>query len=370
MKSTNDNSLVRFGLLLCLLLAGMASGQTARADDPVWVTGRVIDDDGRAIRNALVAAYDDHNKVVDYARTDERGEYALAVPRHAVHLEHKRGKGFVAEVFGTVQRFVGGATAFVANPIRAGVHAVTSSQAANFTDPITKGGFAAGGVVIDQVLDVVSPRPRRAVLPEARKQPGVLLVKVVAPNSNDLVGLSQVYWVEEETFHAGGKSKKTLAAWLDPVELTGSSNERASRIQNEYLRFTAARLEPSIAQPGERVRISARLLLPPTPRIYAVVVARNNRTGEKWEMVPTGGGRYEGEFLVDKRFPKNDQTISILAYADNESREGRRDKTERAIEGAGLWNAEKPYLYDPLLVVSRNRADLTLTVLAPHKSGR
>src|SRR5205823_6333625 len=101
---------------------------------------------GQPVVGALVAVYYDGNKVVDYARTDRNGEYALAVPPKALHLNQKHGQNFFAVVTGTALRFVGDAAGFVANPVRAGVHAITSSQAANITDPITRGEFAAGGL--------------------------------------------------------------------------------------------------------------------------------------------------------------------------------------------------------------------------------
>lgn len=127
------------------------------ADDLVWVTGRVLDKNGRPLTNALIAVYDDGNKVVDYTKTDENGDYALAVPRRVMHLD-KRRKDFFTEVFTGVTRFVGGAAEFLANPVRAGARAVTSSQAAAAVDPLTRGGIAAGGVVVDQVLNVFTPR--------------------------------------------------------------------------------------------------------------------------------------------------------------------------------------------------------------------
>jgi len=69
--------------------------------------------------------------------------------------------------------------------------------------------------------------------------------------------------------------------------------------------------------------------------------------------------------LLDGR--GDDQTISLIAYAADERHPGRRPDAERAIEGAGMWNPKQPFQYDPLLVVSRSRADLTLTVLRPQK---
>ncbi len=350
---------------LCLNTTVAARAVTT---DLVWATGRVVDSAGHAFPGALVAVYDDSNKVVDYARTDGNGDYALAIPRRAIHLDHRKGKGFIYEAFTTVTRFVGGAAEFVADPLRAGVHAVTTSQASNFADPVTKGGIMAGSVVADQVLSIFAPHSRKSPLnADVRKMPGALLVKVVAPQSNDLLEVSRVYWIQEETFRAGGKQDHTLAAWLDPVQLMRTDSEKPSHVQSEYLRFTGARLEPSLAEAGQTVHIYATFQTPPEPEVHVTVVARNNRTGEKWEIQPKGNGHYEGELVVDKRFPTNDQVISILAYAGQQQGPGRRPGVERAIEGEGLWDPKKPYSYNPFLVVSRNRADLILTILSANK---
>lgn len=356
-------------MLLALLLTGIAGAirPAKAADDLVWATGRVMDAQGRPLANATIAIYDDANKVVDYAKTDANGDYAVAVPRRVLHLDKKR-QSFLTQVISGVTRFVGGAAGFVANPVRAGAQAITSSQAANTTDPLTRGGIAAGGMVVDQVLSFVAPNSRpKPTAQEERKMPGALVIKAVAPDRKDLVGIAKVYWMQQETFKAGGKQSRTVAAWLDPVHLAPVTSEASSIISSEYLHFTAARLEPSIAEVGQRVRILAKLPAPPEPPIYPIVVARNNRTGQMWELEYVEAGIYEGEFVVDKKFPQHDQTISILAYASKDTKPGRRKEVEDSLNRAGMWDIKKPFRYDPLLVVSRNRADLTLTVVAGEK---
>lgn len=367
-RSVDWQGNVNAGLRLWALLLLLCLTTVCRAEDLVWATGHVTDADGRALVGAVVVVYDDHNKVVDYARTDRNGDYALAVPKKTLHLEARHGKGFISEVFGTVTRFVGDTVGFVANPLRAGVHAVTASQVSNFADPLTKAGISAGGAVADQMLFAVSPKPKRPQELEERKLPGALLIKVVAPDRSDLVGVTRVYWMQRERFRAGGKQEDTVAAWLDPVQLASVNSDKPSHVNAQYLQFTSARLQPSIAEPGQVVRVVATLPLPPEPAANIIVVARNNRTGQKWQLEPEGDGRWAGEFEVDRRFPRDDQPISILAYAALEQRPGRRPDAEHALEGAGLWDVKKPYLYDPLLVVSRNRADLMLTVLPPSKN--
>ncbi len=130
---------------------------SARADDPVWTTGRVIGPDGKPVVGAIVAAYDDQNKVVDYAHTDKNGDYALAVPKRALHID-KHTQSFFATVLGSAARFGGETVGFVTDPVRSGVRAITEAEAATVADPVTKGTVTAGGVVADQVLgNVDSP---------------------------------------------------------------------------------------------------------------------------------------------------------------------------------------------------------------------
>ncbi|HLJ57889.1 MAG TPA: carboxypeptidase-like regulatory domain-containing protein [Chthonomonadaceae bacterium] len=355
-------------LVVGVLACGAAA--SAGAEELVWASGKVLDPAGRPMRGAFVAVYDDKNKVVDYARTDREGEYALAVPKHLLHLEYRHGKGFIAEVATGVTRFVGGAAEFVANPIRSGVHAVTNAESALDPNILSKGAFSAGGTVVDQVFFAVTPRQKRKIPVEERRQPGALMLKVVAPNRSDAVGVAHIYWMEEETIRTGGRSQKTLAAWLDPVRLESYDSDVASKIDTSYLRFSNTRLEPSIAEPGQVVRMVTRLPLPPTPEINIVVVARDERTGKKWELTRNNDGYFEGEFQVDKRTPRDDQTISLIAYAADERRPGRRPGAEAAIERSGLWDPRKPFVYVPLIVVSRSRADVTLTVVAPSRRRR
>ncbi len=353
-------ALVALSTLLCATLPAHA------AEDYIWATGKVLDKSGKPVKNAYVAVYDDNNKVIDYANTDEFGEYALAVPRNVMHLD-KKSKGFLSQVFGTVTRFVGGASNFVNNPLRAGVQAVTSSQAAGVLNPVQRGAISAGGVVADQVLFRLKAPEPKPNLYEERKQPGNLMIKVIGDNSQDLVGIARVYWMQQETLKAGKRETRTTAAWLDPVTLAPVEGEGASKAQSDYLTVVAGRILPSLAEVGQTVKIVVKIPTPPAPEVFMTVVARHDRTGQMWELKPVGGDRYEASFEVDKKFPLDDQTISVIAYASDQQKPGRRDDAERAIERAGLWDTRRPYRYDPLIVVSRNRADLTFTVLRKRK---
>ena len=98
-----------------------------------------------------------------------------------------------------------------------------------------------------------------------------------------------------------------------------------------------------------------------------VVIARNSRTGQIWEMQPEGGGEYSVTVMIDKRFPRDDQVISIIAYPERLDKPGRRGEVESAIDKSGLWDLKRYYVYNPLVVVSRDRGDVVLTVLEPER---
>ena len=346
---------------LAAFLTIIGSSSYAAADNSVYLSGHVDGADGKALQNALIAIYNDKNQIVDYAHTDNSGNYLMSVPEADMHLPRQRGRSFLSQVFGLATHLVGGAAIFLANPLRAGIHAVASSEAASLVDPLAKGGLAAGSIVVDEALFAVSPRPPKPK--EARKEPGVLLVKVVAPGHSDLVGIDQIYWMEEDTFHAAGRTQKITAAWMDPIHMADLDSNSPSRVYSNYLVFQSARLAPSLVNRGQVVKIYANLPTPPEPAVHIIVVARDNRNGEVWQLHPAGNGYYEGDFTVDKRFPYNDQIISILAYPALQQSPGRRLDAESAILHSGLWNPNRPYVFNPLLLASRNRADLTLTVL-------
>lgn len=364
--SINGVRAVMIAALTVFASALTSSGATAN-DDLIWTTGRVLGAEGRPVVGAIVAAYDDQNKIVDYARTDRNGEYALALPKRALHLD-KHTQGFFANVMSTATRFGGDTVGFVTNPVRQGVQAITSAEASTVSDPITKGEFAAGGAIAGKVLGMITP-PRHSAskIKNERTLPGALMLKVVAPQTNDLVDVNRIYWMQSEELHVAGKTRHTIAAWLDPVKLAMGGADEKSKVESDYLKFTHVRLEPSLAEPGQKIHLSTKLIIPPDPHVDVVVVARHTKTGATWEMHPAGGDTYETDIVVDKRFVLNDQTICVLAYAELHEKPGRRKDVEKAIESAGMWDPTKSFVYDPLLVVSRNRAETTLTVLQPEK---
>lgn len=348
---------VRWLLLTVLLGLAAASG---RADDLVWATGRVFAADGKTpLAGAMVAVYDKKNRVVDYARTDENGVYALAVPRSALNLNRKGG-GFLYQI----NRLVGGVGNVMTLPLKAGIKAVAATSSAS--DPLTRVGIGTASNLAQSLVDTISPD--RKSVKTAREQPGALVMKVSAPGKNDALNIARVYWMQEEFYRVGGKEERALIAWFDPAIMTPAGGKEPSSISSEYLTFTGIRLEPSIAERGQTVKLTVAFPSPEEPRTPVVVVARNSRNGQTFQLNPIGGRLYQGQFEVDQRSPLHDQTICVLAYAEQDARPGRNRQAEDAINGAGLWNPAKPYVYNPLLVVSRNRAEVVLTVV--EKPGR
>lgn len=348
----------RIALARYLSLIGLLSlfAFPAFAEDLVWATGRVVAaKDNRPLPDALVAVYDDKGRVVDYARTDPDGNYALTVPRGALHLD-KNSPDFLHQVTGGVTRLVGG----VAGGLKAGVKA--AAGVVGTSDPIARAGVGMASGLTMNALDGLRPGKGKPL-----PLPGSVIMKVTKPGLNDAVSHAKVYWMEAELRVEGKKETRGMAAWFDTAQLTNAGAQDPSKIETDYLTFTDARLEPSIAEPGQTVLLTATLPSPPEPETPLVVVARNVRTGKLIELSSVGNGRYRAEIHVDKKSPKFDEPITILAYAEQSEKAGRSKKVEDALTHGGLFDPTKPFVYNPLFVVSRNRAEVVLTVVEAAK---
>jgi hypothetical protein len=349
-------------LIVLVLLSLLLVPAVTQAEELIWATGCVKDAAGKPMQGAMVAIYNDKNQVVDYAKTDADGSYALAVPRGTLHLD-KKAEGFFRKVAGAV----GGVGRIAAMPLKMGIKAAAGIATAS--DPITRVGIGTASGVAQGLVDVMAPRERKKPA-ELRKMPGVVVVKVTAAGHNDVVSLARIYWMEEQVFRAGGRDQKVVTTWVDPVKMTQAGSTQPSTFDSTYLTFTEARLEPSIAEVGQKVMLTTRLQLPPEPRTPIVVVARNSRTGDLVELERIEGSVYGAEITIDKEFPKNDQTFTILAYAEQDERPGRSKKVEDALVRQGFFQLDKGFVYNPLVVVSRNRAEVVLTVVEPARRRR
>lgn len=335
-----------------------------RADEIVWATGRVLDASGtRPVANVMVAVYDSKNRVVDYVKTDANGEYTLAIPRSAMNLTRKKG-GFLHQVSRTVNTAVGTAGGLIGGPIKAGVRAAAS--AAGGGDPLTRAGIGAAVGIVNNIVDIVTGSGA-AKRPLEKSAPGVVTIRVAAEDGETIAGLSRVYWMQEEIYRAGGRESRALVAWLDPVLLAEPGARGRSTLGSDLLSFTEARLQPAIVERGGQVRIGVTFKSATEPRTPVVIVARNSRTGEMFELERAGADRYEATFEVGRKHPLHDQVITVIAYAGQDTRPGRLPEVERALLKAGYWDPKKRFVYNPLVVASRNRVELTLTVVQPPR---
>lgn len=344
--------------VLALAMLGAPAG--ASAEEIVWATGRVLDAaTGAPVAGATVAVYDSKNRVVDYVKTDEHGAYALAIPRSALNLPKKRG-GFLHQVSRTVNQAATSAGGFIAAPIKAGVRAAAS--AAGASDPISRAGVGAAAGVISSIVDIVTGAgATRRTLPS--RSPGSVTIRVAADTHGDVAGLGRVYWMQEELYRVGGAQQRALVAWMDPIRLGRGGEGGPATLTSDLLCFTEARITPAIAQRGQEVRLSVRFKGAEEPRTPVVIVARNSRTGRMYELKPVGGDLYETAFTVEPKQPLNDQVITVIAYAGQDTRPGRIPEVERALERAGYWDPKRAFQYNPLMVAGRNRVELTLTVV-------
>lgn len=342
---------------LCLTLLVPVS---ARADDMVWATGRIFAEDGvTPIPGARVAVYDQKNKVIDYVQTDRDGNYALAVPSSAMNL-NKSSNG----IFYQVTKLVGGVGKIASMPLQAGIKAAVAVSAA--TDPLTKVGINTAGNLATSIAEGMGQAGKKTDMP-VRKLPGAIVMKVSAPGRADAVAVARVYWMQAEVYKVGGREQRSLVAWMDPARMSVANAKEPSSIVSTFLVFTEAKVEPSIIERGQTATITARISAPPEPRTPFVVVARNSRSKQYVLLDHVNDNLYKGTIVVDKRMPSDDQVYTILAYAEEEAKPGRRNDAESAIDHAGAWDPHRPYVYNPLLLVSRNRAEVTLTVVGKNR---
>ena len=368
----------------------------ATAEETVTAQGRVFEADGiKPLAGATIVIYDEKQQVLGHATADAEGRYTLTVPKSALHLvkAHHGGNflgglvksaGKVLSVAAPIgmMAMTGGVGALGGLSSLGGLHAATSASSLLTGPGVLRGGMPGmmgggmlirrqamqarmqgrGGVYPLQSTDMLEESMLPAPAPDA---PGALVMKITCSNHADATGVGQIYWLREEQPNAGSGDRKEMSAWIDPVQLGDGGSGQSSQFKRGAFTFRNARFEPSVVEYGQTATLSVNLMIPTEPRADIVVVARNVGTGDLIELNPAGDGVYKAEISVDKKIGKNDITFSILAYARATGEEGRSKKSEDALHGAGLWDLKKPYIYDPLIAVSRNRADVTLTVVKP-----
>ena len=320
------------------------------------VTGKILDSAGNPVPGAFVAAYDARRNVVSSAHTNARGQYSLGVPRSALHVDRK-GKTFFTQVKSNFDRAVAVATTVIpmAHMVNEGTTAIKGSKSHSQVQQT---------VVVDSSL-APSGSTKLPSPADAQKMPGALLVKAVAPGRVDVTAVTQAYWIQQETAPDSDESSSqpTIVGFMDPLVMVRANSDKPSTIATVPISISSAQVTPSLVKHGDVINVSASLAIPQEPKIYPIVVARDATTGLVWELKPAGNGQFAAEIKVDQFLRPNDHIISVLAYAAEGRNGGRRPDLEEEIEKSKLWDIKRPFIGNPLLVVSRNRADVTLTVV-------
>jgi hypothetical protein len=356
-------------IILLTLLAVAALAAPVVADEIIWTSGKAVGPDGKPVKGLVVVVYDDKDKIVDYAYTDEQGEYALAIPEGVLNLDTKRsGGGFLASVTSKVKRFVTAQVEGIADGAKTAIMALTTAQSGLLAAPVAKAALDSGTRVAATVERRLKPQDKKAAEDEAKKalkQPGALYLKASAPGFTDFAGIAHLYWIQRETNEVDGKKDVVFASWIDTLSLTAANSGKPSTIGSNLLKFTAASAAPSIVPPGGKLTLTATIPAPPEPKPNLIVIARS-QSGQTWILNPDKDNIYSAEIAFDEKTPSGDQIISLLAYAVGDA-PGRRKDAENEIEKAGMWDLKKEFVPNPLLAATRNRADIKVTVLPIKK---
>jgi len=381
--------------LAIVALALMSFASTpglARAEDMVNVKGYVYADDGKTpLGDADVAIVNDKNKVVANGKTDAEGRYLLPVPRKYLHFP--AGKKRSSFLGGLAEGLVGEAIGFV-NPIAGmgyetvkGLSGMMKHSGASQAD-IAR--MSAGRVTPEDGARLIAAGARKQDVEKMlkysaenfdgegnfippRNAPGALSLKVALSGHKEANGVGQIYWMQTDKVRAeNGHEKRETNAWLDPLLLVPDNAETSSRFTRSYFTLTDAHLDPATVEARQTVTLTVTLSVPPEQSSAPlVVIARHSKTHKIYELTPMdAGGVYRCQIEVDKTFPQKDQLISVVAYPQKAEKPGRDARVEHALEEAGVWKLDKPYLYNPLLLASRNRADVLLTVVKPSRKDR
>ena len=371
------------------LLALCGAPGHAHAEDMVNVIGRVYAGDGKTpLADADVAVFNDKDKVVAEGKTDAEGKYMLPVPRKYLHLPGaKKGGSFLG---GLVSGLVGEAIGIV-NPFAG----MGYDLAKNLAGTMQRSGASQADIARMSAGRLTQEDGAKLLAAGARKQdvekmlkysaenfdadgnfiphrnaPGVLNLKVVLAGHKETSGVGQVYWMQTDKVRTeNGREKRETSAWLDPLVLVANEAETSSHFARNAFTLTDAHLDPATAEAGQTVTLAVTLSVPPEQSAAPlVVIARHSKTGKIYALTPVGeGGVFQCQIEVDKKFPKSEQLISVVAYPQKPEKPGRDASVEHSLEAAGVWKLDRPYVYNPLMLASRNRADVVLTVVKPTR---
>lgn len=347
--------------------------------------GHVLDTDGKPVPKAMVALQDKSGKVLAWTKTNDQGEYAIAIdPMTALQLRASRRRGLleqcvraVGDVVTAPVKIVGSA---VTNPGKTAGSAVVSVASgtpaplvAQTVVPVIgdkaiagetskSAGGAAASVVVGQ-----SPTSPKPVV-----EKGEAILQVSAPNFKEARGNAGVYWLEGPC--TDKDRPMGMQAWLETVKLAPATTDKASEIVQEALTLTEPMADPTLILPGGTVKLKVKLQSPPGPEHPVRVFAREARKNIVTELMAQPGADknvFVGTLTLDPKTPVGETVLSIAALrAEPVEVQLDKKKADPLIEFVKRlpdMQANKPYEYDPRIMASENRVDIRLTVLDAKK---
>lgn len=390
-------------LLLACALPLRADDKTPAAPDfsKGMLCGKVIDAaTGKPVPDATVALQDKDGKVLAWTKTDAEGKYVLAADSlKALNLQPSHRRGLLDEIVRGVGQVVtapikvaGGIVNTVkkTNPVETVKNAAISTATGNplpiATQVVTTvtGGTAdsvntakANVVTQTKELAVRSAFGERLSAEQAKKPtlaPGEVFLAVSRPAYKAVKGKAGTYWLQAPV--PPDKQKKDdkgrgVCAWMETVKLApDAAADKKSEIVNEAILLSEPKVEPALIPAGTSCKLSVKLQAP-SPAANIRVFAREDRKKTVVELTPQANGVYAGELPIDPKCPSGDTKISIAALREEPIEvklpRSKEDPLTLFAKRLDDLDPDKPYDFDPKIMASENRLDITVTILDPRQ---
>jgi hypothetical protein len=350
------------------------------------IYGKVVDTaTNKPVPDATVAITDKNGKILAWTKTDDKGEYAIATDPLKVLLHPSHRRGLLEEVCKQV-----GDVAMA--PVKVAVGVVkqpgqtvrSAAESVALGNPAPLAATAVGPLLSNpkDVKNAAAQQSKEAAVKTAlgdnpqsgaaKKDDtrGEVMVLVTAPNYKDAKGQAGATWMEP----ADKVDNKQIGprAWLETCKLAPTAGDKKSEIVQEALMIAEPHLEPALAPAGSVIKISCKLTNPTGQARKVRLFARENKKKAVVELKPGANNVYTGELTLDPKTPSGETKIAIVALREDPV-EVKIDKNkEKAfaefVKRLDDLDSDKPYLYDPRIMASENRADLTVTVLDPKQA--
>ena len=348
--------------------------------------GKVVDTaSGQPVAGATVAIRDKNGKVVAWTKTDAQGQYAIAADSlKLLQLRPSRRRGLLAGIARGVTKVVTAPVKIAADaikeadPVKTAKAAAVTAATGNPVPAITQVTAGAVKSATEQKLREKAAKSvlgERQTTPKEKRDtvaPGELFLAVSAPNYQEIKGKAGAYWLEPPAAAAPDKKPVGTRAWLETVKLAPVGSDKKSEIENTALLLAEPRMDPSMAPAGSSVKISVKLQVPPGQALNVRVFAREDKKKKVVELKAQEGGVFAGELPLDPKTPAGDTTVTVVALraepVEVSLRDSKADPLLDFAERLDDLDADKPYDFDPRIMASENRLDMTLTVLDPRQA--